>query len=74
MILQKTGEIIFYFKHDGLTLELDQDVISSIGLVEMLKKIIKEKYKIVKSFSISLVGESTFEIEVSIMDNLSWKT
>ena len=73
MIIQKTQDILLYFKHDGLTLELDQTAISVIGLVELLKKMIKTKYPNVKSFSLSLINEDTFEIQVSVLGDMIWK-
>jgi hypothetical protein len=73
MLIQKIEQIIFYFKHSGLTMEMDQETISSTGLIELLKKNIKEKYPVAKSFRLSLVQEDTFEVEISILNDLSWK-
>lgn len=73
MIIQKTQDIVLYFKHDGLTLELDQSAISVVGMVELLKKLIKSKYPNVKSFGLSLIAEDTFEIQVSVIGDMNWK-
>jgi hypothetical protein len=73
MIIQKTNELLLYFKHDGVTLELDQTAISTIGLVELLKKMIKSNYPNVKSFGLSLIKEDTFEIQVSVIPDMNWR-
>ncbi len=73
MIIQKTHELLLFFKHDGVTLELEQDAIASVGLIELIRKVIKSEYPKVTSFSISLVKEDMFEIDVSIINNLHWK-
>lgn len=73
MLIQKTGELLLYFKHDGLTLELDQPTISSNGLIELLRKTIKTKYTNVKSFGISLIKDDVFEIQVSVLPDMYWK-
>ena len=64
---------MFYFKHDGIILDLDQNVISCVGLVELLKKEIKRKYPVVKSFGLSIINDDTFEIQVSINPEMNWK-
>lgn len=73
MIIQKTDDLLLYFKHDGLTLELDQTAISSNGLLELLRKTIRSKYPNVKSFSLSLIKEDVFEIQVSVISDMTWK-
>jgi hypothetical protein len=73
MIIQKTDDLLLYFKHDGLTLELDQTAISSNGLLELLRKTIKAKYPNVKSFGLSLMKEDVFEIQVSVISDMTWK-
>jgi hypothetical protein len=73
MIIQKTDEFLLYFRHDGLTLELDQDAISVIGLVDLLKRTIKEKYVNCKSFSLSIIKENVIEIQISVLSDLNWK-
>ena len=73
MLIQKTGDLLLYFKHDGLTLELDQSTISSIGLIELLRKTIKSKYVPVKSFGLSLIRDDVFEIQVSVLPDMHWK-
>jgi hypothetical protein len=73
MIIQKTDDLLLYFKHDGLTLELDQTAISSNGLLELLRKTIKSKYPNVKSFGLSLIKEDVFEIQVSVISDMTWK-
>lgn len=73
MIIQKTDDLLLYFKHDGLTLELDQSAISSNGLLELLRKTIKSKYPNVKSFGLSLIKEDVFEIQVSVISDMTWK-
>jgi hypothetical protein len=73
MLIQKTHELILYFKHDGRTLELDQEVISSVGLIELLKKDIKITYPKIKSFGLSLIAENVFEVQISILGDLNWK-
>jgi len=73
MIIQKTDDLLLYFKHDGITLELDQAAISSNGLLELLRKTIKSKYPNVKSFGLSLIKEDVFEIQVSVISDMTWK-
>jgi hypothetical protein len=73
MIIQKTSELLLFFKHDGVTLELEQDAIASIGLIELIKKIIREEYPKTASFSLSLIKEDMFEISISIINDLPWK-
>ena len=73
MIIQKTNELLLYFTHDGLTLELDQDAISSSGLLELLRKTIKAKYPAVKSFELSLIREDVFKIQISVTGDMTWK-
>ena len=73
MIIQKTDDLLLYFKHDGITLELDQTAISSNGLLELLRKTIKSKYPNVKSFGLSLIKEDVFEIQVSVISDMTWK-
>jgi hypothetical protein len=73
MIIQKTDDLLLYFKHDGITLELDQAAISSNGLLELLRKTIKSKYPSVKSFGLSLIKEDVFEIQVSVINDMTWK-
>jgi hypothetical protein len=73
MIIQKTSDLLLYFKHDGVTLELDQEAISSLGLLELLRKTIRTQYPNVKSFGLSLIKEDVFEIQVSVIGDMIWK-
>lgn len=73
MIIQKTNELLLFFRHDGVTLELEQDAIASVGLIELIKKMIRSEYPKVMSFSLSLIKEDTFEINVSVLKDLPWK-
>lgn len=74
MIIQKTSEILLFFKHDGVTLELEQEVIASNGLIELIRKVIRSEYPKALSFSVSLVKEDIFEINISILkEDLPWK-